>query len=211
MSIIRAQVRLHHSSALPEDDAINTFHFQSEVAGRSVSDDWTAIYNALTAFYGSIDTYLSRELSGQPTVTIYDLSDAEPRVPTLELNMTGVSFPASDNALPEEVALCLSFQGVAVSGEPQARRRGRVFLGPINGSANTVDGRPTTSFLNAVATAAGVLVDISGPSWVVYSRTDDPTPGVDSVAPLVNNGWIDNSFDTQRRRGQAPTARTTWS
>ena len=39
--------------------------------------------------------------------------------------------------------------------------------------------------------------------------------GVWSVANndlvLANDGWVDNSWDTQRRRGLDTTARTTWA
>jgi hypothetical protein len=30
------------------------------------------------------------------------------------------------------------------------------------------------------------------------------------IANPVTGGFVDNSFDTQRRRGSAPTARDTW-
>jgi len=43
-----------------------------------------------------------------------------------------------------------------------------------------------------------------GWDWVVYSPTNGNTVNVD-------NGWVDNAFDTQRRRGLAVTARTNWT
>jgi hypothetical protein len=40
--------------------------------------------------------------------------------------------------------------------------------------------------------------------WVVYSPTDD-------AYHEVANGWVDNAWDTQRRRGYKPTSRTTFT
>jgi len=40
-------------------------------------------------------------------------------------------------------------------------------------------------------------------TWVVYST-------VDNAMYPVDNGWVDNSWDTQRRRGVKPTARYTF-
>jgi hypothetical protein len=42
-----------------------------------------------------------------------------------------------------------------------------------------------------------------GYTWVAYS-------GKLGTGTVVTNGWCDNSFDTQRRRGQDPTVRDTW-
>jgi hypothetical protein len=123
--------------------------------------------------------------------------------------------------LPNEVALCLSYQAVAISGESQARRRGRIFFGPLCNTANTLSAtgecRPSAALVTALcgaatllatpaATAAGDLVH-----WAVYSPTTDLTETIDDAFQDVDNGWVDNSFDTQRRRGRDATARTTWT
>jgi hypothetical protein len=34
---------------------------------------------------------------------------------------------------------------------------------------------------------------------------------VDQFAVEVDNGWIDNAFDTQRRRGQQVSTKTLWN
>lgn len=214
MTIMRAMVRLHHSSALPRDDAINVWHFNTIAAGESTSADHTAVESLLETFYGSIDTFLSRDLTGNPDLVIYDLSDTSPRVPVYEAEIEGMSFPVTDNALPEEVALCLSFQGIQLSGENQRRRRGRVYLGPMNGSANGPGGSPTSTCITGVVGAAQTLLNNQGGigevEWCVYSPTSIPSPGLASEGVPVDNGWVDNAWDTQRRRGQAPTARTTF-
>jgi hypothetical protein len=110
--------------------------------------------------------------------------------------------------MPPEVAICLSYQAAKISGVPQARRRGRVFIGPLNTSAMGTDGRPATAFINALVGAADALKDPAGApdwDWSTWSSFD-PT-----VSTVIDNGWVDNEFDTQRRRGRKYTTRTTFT
>lgn len=101
--------------------------------------------------------------------------------------------------------MVLSFQADKVSGLPQARRRGRVYFGPLGGAAEA-SGRPGTTLLSAVVAFGAALLsesNLADWTWVVYSTVNN------GGAP-VTNGWVDNSFDTQRRRGLEWTARTTF-
>lgn len=105
--------------------------------------------------------------------------------------------------------MCISYQGVYLSGTPNARRRGRFFVGPLgNAATNSGTGRPSAGCLNGLEAAAQDFLDdsvaASNWEWVVYSRVSG------GVAPVVS-GWIDDSFDTQRRRGLAPSARRLFS
>jgi hypothetical protein len=99
--------------------------------------------------------------------------------------------------MPREVALCVSFY----SGSNAKRRRGRLYL-PVAGSGATKGARPDTSAMTralAVATRLGVV----GPNtctWCVHS-------GVDHVLRPVSNAWVDDEWDTQRRRGLKGTTR----
>lgn len=115
--------------------------------------------------------------------------------------------PTGSAPLPAEVALVMSFQAARASGQNQARRRNRVYLGPLGGSAPSSDGRPAPGFVTQVARAGSDLAAAASSSvnwnWVVWSPTEQQDYQVD-------NGWVDNSWDTQRRRGLAPTSRTTF-
>lgn len=184
--------------------ATNTFWFDA--------DDLTALqlaHNSLIAFYNAIDTNFSDVVNINPgglEVVSYDFADSPPRAPVLRT--TGTLAGVSINGLPREVALCMSFQGTRLSGVPQARRRGRVYIPFLIETANDGDGRPTSGLISSiVAGGAGLLLasDTAATwNWVIYS----------SVAPgwtAVTDGWVDNEWDTQRRRGRVATSRTTFT
>lgn len=213
MGTALAQVRFARVGGLPQDIVINTFHFETQ--GAEVTDtEADTIITKLIAFYvnspGAGQTapqgYMSNAiaLSGHE-VRVYDLGDVEPRVPvrseTFSLTLV------QTNACPSEVALCISYSGDIVSGVPAARRRGRIFFGPLStGTLQTVAGgevRPTALVQSHLANAAFNLATAAGPVWVVRSE----------VGTLMNtpirNIWVDNAFDTQRRRGADPTSRVT--
>lgn len=201
----RHLVTLPMISGLPGDVAVNVWHSISD-------DDAEAIgfANQLVTFYQAVDNIFSTQLSEAAnacSVTTYDLSDPTPRVPVDETTFT-IS-PAVDSAIPNECAICLSFQGIQISGLPQARRRGRVFLGPLGSVLSTaIDGRVNAATVTLIVNAAQALLDASGDPgigvWAVYSPTNDNT------VP-VQNGWVDNEFDTIRERGRVATTRSTFS
>lgn len=197
---LKALVTIPMDSGIAEDASVNTWAFDNLTYPDSLDD----IQSALVAFYTTVAPCLSVNVDGAHMRTrIYRMLDPEPRVPVLDetwnLGSTGT------NVLPSECSVCVSFQGVRTSGEPQARRRGRVYIGPLAQiMASTSDPRPSTAALDLFETAAQDLLDTSLASstfrWSVYSVADGALVHID-------NGWIDNTFDTQRRRGIASTAR----
>lgn len=209
----RAQVVLHHDSGVPEQAVSNTFYFDTDLdeAGTitQVRANIGNFYDSVNApLLNSLGSYLSSEMSGVGTVKMYDLDDATPRVPFDTHDFTfspGVSEP-----LPGQVALVLSFQAAKVSGLNQARRRGRIYLGPLDITATETSGgvaRPTGGLVDTAIAALTRLKDDSGTNesnWSVYSETDD------LLVPVLD-GWVDNRFDTQRRRKAGITARNAWS
>lgn len=197
MTLLRCQVNLRSKSLVAEDDIINTWHFVT-VGETSVQDGATECWNLLDDFYQAIKGYLSSTLDpAQGLVKVYDMEDPEPRAPVYENALSALA--NTTTTLPREVALCLSFQAVKASGVNQARRRGRVYLGPFtDATANDSTGRPGTGLTGAVRTAADALVTASKASavvkWVVWSPTEQ-------VSVVVDNGWVDDEWDTQRSRG----------
>jgi hypothetical protein len=220
--LLRAQVTIELDGAVPEDYIVNTWHFDGDdaVGIQDVNDYYQAVFSLLDGFYASIDEDLfANSISGPAQIKLYDMRDPVERQPvaTETLNLTSSASPP----LPAEVALCLSFRAAYESGVNPQRRRGRIFLGPIAQSAMEVvagQARPTAAVRNLLAAAAGtmqegVLLNVGDPErmrWSIYSPTTDATQDIGLAFNDVLDGWIDNAFDTQRRRGPVATARTTF-
>ena len=195
-------------SQLAEDNFVNTWHFRK---ASGIVTDYDNVSDMLFDFWTfaqdgageSLAGFLtSRSLTGNFTVKAYHLTDPKPRSPVYEYQ--GIMPISSFEALPCEVALCMSFQAELESGENQKRKRNRVYLGPFN--VNAVGGARNVEpqLVEAALFAGKALYEASEASanwhWVVYSPSDDE-------AYEVYNGWVDNAYDTQRRRGTRATAR----
>ena len=117
---------------------------------------------------------------------------------------------AGSQDLPAEVAVCASFRasyaGLAEesgSTRPRARRRGRVYLGPVMTNILGVTAGEThvgASFPTVVVAAMEALRTDTATSWGVWSRADAAT------SPVVAE-WCDDAFDTIRKRGPKATTR----
>jgi len=203
MAAYRVQFTLHTVDANPENYVTNTWY-----AACTSDADALDFVSALRTFYSDIRTMYSTVVAQNGHgIKVYDMSDPEPRAPISEQTFNFTS-PLSGNPLPTEVSLCLSFQAEKLSGVPQARRRGRVYIGPLNTSGLATDGRPASGIVTQLSGAGDALLTLSGApgtwDWSVYS----PTLGGTAI---VNNGWVDNEYDTQRRRGRKFTSRTVFS
>lgn len=216
MGQILCQVRIPHRNLLGSDDVVNTFNFTGV---DNVEDQATQALGMLKVFYNdltglqavAVKNWMSGELDFAATrIKVYDHADPEPRVPILDESL-GVSAnsPSASTNLPGEVSVAISYAAELESGEVQRRRRGRIFLGPLNtgisNSTGTTSARPSGPAQTALAIAAGELA--SGPlgtRWAVWSRAND------AFYPIVG-GYVDNSFDTQRRRGVATTTRVAFT
>lgn len=207
-----AQVFIPHDNGIVKDGIVNTFSF----IGPDIPQepDVSMLKTRLTDFYSKftapatvpLTSFLSVNMNPPGAkLKVYRRDDVPPRVPVID---TALPLSASGNgAAPHEVSLVISFRAAAVSGTPQARRRGRIYLGPLADQAIANadgDGRPTASLINAAKTAPKTLALASDAlwTWVVWSSLAGPA--------TIVAGWVDNSFDTQRRRGLAPTVRTIW-
>jgi len=198
----RLQMTIETADNNPENFATNTWH--------CVADDVAGFADFITAvrlFYTTVDVQmgnLAKATSGLKWKG-YDLADPEPRVP-IQFGSADLTL-GSGGCLPPEVALCLSFQGEPVSGINQARKRGRIYLPFILDSSNTSAARPVSTLITALAGAGEDLLDASAAAtdwkWSVYSPTSD-------AMSTVTNGWVDNEWDIQRRRGRKFTERTTF-
>lgn len=201
MALLDIQVTIAMASGIPDDAATNIWHFDdAEISGAG-----EAIAGFLVAFYDSFRTrYSALVAQNGHEIKVYRVSDPEPRAPIYQetFNLSGAP---TGSALPPEVAVVLSYHATPVSGIPQARRRGRIYLGPLNTLNVGADGRLATSTLEAVETAVETLVNeintFGSVKWSTHSK-------VLGTGAEVTGAWVDNEPDTQRRRGREATIRT---
>lgn len=197
---------------MPSDVVTNTFHFDP-LTPLDMAATIPLVMPGLAQFYSQVynATYKMGNylVPGSATVHWYDLGDPPPRSPTIV--SLGATITTVATAIPTEVACVLSMQAPQVSGQPQARRRGRIYLGGVTElwmQTSTSAAFPTWSGAGVlhVTAAAAVFADAvrdNGVRWSVWST-------VDAASALVTNGWVDNSPDTQRRRSVDASSRTTW-
>lgn len=217
MGYARVQVAIPRDTTIPADNAVNTFHFETV---SDVGSGFVSILLQLTSFYQAIDAFLGSTNASPAVATLYDLEDPSPRAPVDSGDI--ILTPGVGNSYPGEVAICLSYAGAVVSGQNQARRRGRIYLGPLDADSGTDDGlgrvRVSSAAVTAIAAAGAALADPSHPTavWSVFSPTTagpEPWSGaaLASAFTPVTNGFVDNAFDTQRRRGASAQSRTVWT
>ena len=204
MPNVRCSVTLASSAGVLIDRPVNVWHFTSDKVPATNS----AIFSALSTFYNGLSTRLSAGIAQNGhEVKMYDLGDPQPRAPFYTNTFNFTSAPTAA-PLPAETALCLSFQGIRVSGQSQARRRGRIYIGPIGANQIDANGRPVSALITALVSAGNTLLTASLAAaewnWCVYSTTD-------AAMVQVTNGWVDNAWDTQRRRGVSASTRSTFA
>lgn len=229
MGITRVQHIFNPKSGLAEDAVINTFYFQTAVDPTDTSDPSAqqiidlrlAVYNFYetppVASYPIIN-FLHLDGFAQPrhSFKFYNMDDPMPRAPFHTNTPAGQPSNPTTTGFPSEVAFCLSFRGPLESGGQPGRRRGRLYLGPIRNSVGTKEvssgqQRPDQDMMNVSVNAAKALQEAAmatGAHWVVYSPTSRGAGTAAQASTVITHAWADNAFDTQRRRGLAPSART---
>ena len=204
---IRAHTILNGVSGLAEDRYVTTWAFgmfpPGPVTETGLDDAAAALEDFWTSSVGVGDTiksWLGSQV-GSIDIVLYDLGQTPPREPH---PYGPISFtPTSAASFPSEVSIALSFY----ADRNLPRQRGRVHIGPLKVTvADQPDGivRPKELLRTDLAEAASNLASItSSVRWGVLSQAD-------GVILQVTDGWIDDSFDTIRSRGEDSTTRTLW-
>lgn len=177
------------ASNLARDRIITTFHLDSDAIEGPT--DWQNLANDAAALFASTLGGINGYTGFECRVYRHGGAKNDPPEATAFAATVGTEAPG-----PHEVALCLSYY--ADFNAP--RRRGRMYIGPWgNLSERPSEGQQITlrTLANGLSALGGVNVQ-----WVQYS----PTTG---EFHNVTNFFIDNEWDTQRRRGLRATSRLT--
>lgn len=176
----------------------------------------------------NIGPSISRAASAH-TISVYDLTghmDGSPHGSPIAVDATTLLPAAPAAELPREVAVVLTVRGVDWEEQPierpdgpdsgtapdrmRARHTGRIYVGPLSSDAGVVaqslgQARVTAQLQTTLRLAAekmrDQLVAAGFLGWCVWSRKN-------SAFYEVTHVETDDAFDTQRRRGAQPTART---
>jgi hypothetical protein len=223
MPILRGTAIIEKVSGIDKDASVNVWHF--ETVGIPSAADIQGVGDGLIAFYQAIQSLFPNNVASGVDAHRIEISQVTPGLPgeaddtvsaligTRIFQMqTGAAF-----SLPNEVAACLSFRA-SIAGfaeesgliRPRARRRGRVFIGPLDldqVAAIAPNNEPRFSLTgrelmldgyDALTTAtAAVSVNLR---HGVYSRTNGDIEPVEQVS-------CDSEFDTMRSRGRKPETR----
>lgn len=237
---VLARITIQKDSLNPEDAIVNTLAYNrtgdpDDADFDNLRDHIADFYNvAPAAAIDPISEYLSGTVltsaSEDHMIEFYEIAhpfvNLGSPIAVREFAIPTVTLDSTVN-LPDEVASCLSFHaGLGTQPEvtplpptgpegdvhPRARRRGRIFIGPLNATAtdtgSAVIPRPSDVFRADVVKSAAEHLSadaaVDGWLWSVWSRADD-------ILRFVVGGWVDDAWDTQRRRGVSATTRTTFT
>jgi len=205
-----ALVTIPMTTAITEDTCTNTWHFQ---IATPVTADYVSIIAALKSFYDAWATHRSQAWDvTNARIRFYKLTDPKPRAPVYDALM-GLSTSKGTDRMPAEVSVCMSYQGIRASGQSQARRRNRIYCGPF--ATNVLDGTAgkvsTVAKANIVGGAQGLLIASNAATAWKWTINSSYLPEDGSQFVNVNNGWVDDAFDIQRRRGIDPQSRVAFS
>lgn len=216
---VRAQVVFPGASGLPEDRFVNSWAFKRRAGGVGTPTEEAyrdEVFTRLKEFYAEpvvpthggqaqrVMDFLSTHVLNGAECRLYSLFQPPPR--EVDIRPMEFTIPTGTADLPREVAVVASFY----SERNLPRRRGRIYLGPLRASVcqmvNNVPvvnpemlGTVTAAMKRLASEGVGDLMD-----WGVLSPTDGDIKG-------VTHGWVDNDFDTQKRRGIKANARVTWA
>lgn len=224
MTIYKAQVHLASISALPRDDVVNTLYFfrASDATGAQLDQLGDDISNFYLTDSGTqaapLKSYLAHDRdygTNKCRVDFYLMPATPGRTgPPVRSRTFTLGSPGTVQNLPQQDAVVLSFHGDLSGVTFPARHRGRIFLGPLNvtsmeeaaggTAAQTVAALLQQDMGKAASHWLGSVAAGHGNSWAVWSHTD-------WASHTVVGGWVDDRFDTQRRRLERTSGRTTYT
>lgn len=207
-----------------ERDAVqNVWHYNAPSAAPTSTDlgNWA---NNFKAFIDALGQYWSPCLSNATNAikVQYWMLPAEKGplgVPRGELFLTPAPLPAV-SGLPPEVSVVLTMKSFLSHNIPEqgpggtrpaSSRRNRVFLGPLATVVMAQDA--TTKEVGVLDTFRTNVTNHYDTHMSIDQKNQNWAPVTFSAATWSTSQtaevYVDNAFDTQRRRGNDPTAKTT--
>lgn len=212
MALLLTQTQVYWQDTLPRDMISHSLHFATGNPDPIDSVDYQGVADHLTAAFKSYYTAVEGTAHGRAFRTkVYNLDDATSSAPggvkraphAVSTNEVGIGVESDSTMAPRQVAAVLSFY----STDNQPRHRGRVYLGPFAASAVAADVIPASisgtalaelvGQFGAVGSGLGLESDIH---WVTFSRSG-------AGHATVSHWWMDNRWDTVRKRLRKPTSR----
>lgn len=190
MARLKVVVNSIFDTALPRDRILNVVHFNKNVPGAFDADAiCTDCANAWS------QKWFSSALGIKVEARAYD-PGAPAGSPPVGYGVKNPTATPASSATPRDIALCLSFY----AGQNRPRRRGRLYL-PMNDNPS-IGAKPTLALATKAMDLGDAISGIGGADvdWEVYSPTN-------ATGERVTNMWVDDEYDTQRRRGLKPTTR----
>lgn len=188
------QVSLQGVGGLPTDRYVNTLHFEGDDWNVARCDELWSKYEQLIT-----DGVLGGIATGPHRIACY-APGPNPSGPYVAKDYTR-AVEITDSG-PAEVAICLSYASVDDPEASTPRRRGRIYLGPLSPSRTGVK-RPSGPTREQVLNFGEGIAQVgtgTTTTWSLLSRMDGSYHKIESI-------WVDDAWDTQRRRGAKPTLR----
>lgn len=234
MALYRIVTTFENLTGQPKDRVTNTLHFQT-TEGAHDSATAAALNGHVASAYETVTApgtakpsqYLSAELSrvALPVSRAYNPLGGSPLAVSTWAGFTAAGVATG---LPGEVACCLSMNADltnvpeeavddadpdAAPERPASRRRGRIYFGPLTTQAlsGANPERPNTVLKNILLGLGSFLANPTNPvlTAVVTELVVRSDSGFAGAAYPIVRVSVNDAFDTQRRRGVAPTAKVT--
>lgn len=192
MPLYRAQVAIQADTALAADAMVVTPWFMDNGA---TTDPTNLATGLVDIFVGQATSWSINPT--ECTCRIYEQTSATQTGPPVATVTKYKGTTLASSVFPRETAVCLSFY----ADRNEKSRRGRLYL-PMSITSLGYAARPGGATMTRALSIGTKLAALGGldVDWVVYSRTK-------AAHYKVTDCWVDDEWDTQRRRGLRPTTR----
>lgn len=202
MALVRTEISARAFDDLPRDALTNVVYHVIDDAILVGGPDWlnhctevVNCFNGHDAIHGGANPYATMHVVGKS----YDMADPKPR-PVRAQYVYDPAGGANGRSQygPSQVALCLSYYGA----RNLPSERGRIFIGGFS-KTDLVGPRPSDAQLALVLEVGHALWDVGGAnvSWQVHSEKLGTAEDIKTI-------WVDDAWDTQRRRELRATKRS---